>query len=72
MFVWITLVSTRVLIFSSSVQLSEATSPRGRSEELVLQLFVSRGTYAEVGTCREGKGLVWVLEFCIDILVSFL
>ena len=39
-FVSITLVSTPVLIFSSWVQLSECISFRGRSEELLLQLFV--------------------------------
>ena len=35
----LTLVSTPVLIFSSWVQLSDSTSARGRSEELLLQLF---------------------------------
>ena len=34
-----TLVSTPVLIFSSWVQLSDSTSARGRSEELIRQLF---------------------------------
>jgi len=39
-YVSITVVSTPLLIFSSWVQLSDFTSARGRSEELLLQLFV--------------------------------
>jgi len=62
-FVSITLGSTPVLIFSSWVQLSEYTSACGRSEELLLQLFVSRETYAVVGACPEGKSLVLVFVF---------
>jgi len=58
-FVSITLVSTPILIFSSWVQLSDCTCARGRSEEL-LQLFLSRETYADVGACPEGKSLVLV------------
>jgi len=38
-FVSHTLLSTPVLIFSSWVQLSDSISARGRSEELLLQLF---------------------------------
>jgi len=56
----ITLVSTPVSIFSSWVQLSDSTSARGRSEELLLQLFVSREACADVGACPEGKSLVLV------------
>ena len=54
-FVSTTLVSNVVLIFSSWVQLSESTSVWSRSEELLLQLYVSRETYADVGAYPEGK-----------------
>ena len=59
----ITLVSTPVLLVSSWVQLSDSTSARGRSEELLLQLFVSRATYADVAACPEGKSLVLIFVF---------
>jgi len=62
-FVSITPVLTLLLIFSSWVQLSDSTSARGRNEELLLQLFVSRETYADVGACPEGKSLVLVFVF---------
>jgi len=68
-FVPITLVSTSVLIFSSWVQLSDSTSARGRSEELLLQLFFSRGTYADVGACLEGKKFSF--GFCIFLNSCF-
>ena len=60
-----------VLIFSSWVQLSDSTSARGRSEELLLQLFVSRETYADVATCSEGNSLVLVFVF-LNCLFRFL
>ena len=67
-FVSITLVSPPVSIFSSWVQLSNSTSARGRSKEL-LQLFVSKEACADVGACPEGKSLVWSL--CCDIFFFF-
>jgi hypothetical protein len=68
-FVSITLVSPPVSIFSSWVQLSNSTSARGRSKEL-LQLFVSKEACADVGACPEGKSLVWSL-CCCDIFFFF-
>ena len=59
----ITLVSTPVLIFPSWVQLSDSNSARGRSEERLLQLCVSRQTHADAGACPEGKSLVLVFVF---------
>jgi len=73
-YVPITLVSTSVCILSSWVQLSESTSARGRSEELLHYLFVPRGTCVDVGTCTEGKRfrfglsiLNWCFRFPLDM-----
>ena len=62
-FVSVTLVSIRVLIFSLWVQLSDSTSARGRSEDLLLQLFVSTDTHTNVGSCPEDKSVVLVSVF---------
>ena len=43
------------LIFRSWVQHSVCTSARGRSEELLLQLFFPCESYADVGAFPEGK-----------------
>ena len=64
-FVSITLVSILILIFSSWVQLSDSTSVRGRSEELLFQVFVSGETYADVGACPEVSSKCSVLVFVI-------
>ena len=66
-FVSITLVSTPVLIFSSWVQPSNCPSAWGRSEELLIQLFLSRETYADIGACPEDKNLVLVFVFCTRV-----
>jgi len=52
---------------SSWVQLSESTSARGRSEELFLQQFVSRGTYASFGASAEDKS--WIFFHCVFFIV---
>jgi len=66
-FVSITLVSVPILIFSSWVHISDSTSVRGRSEELLLQVFVSRETYANVGACPEVSSTCLVLVFVLLI-----
>ena len=70
LFVSNTFVPTTVLIFSSCVQHSDTTSARSRSEELLLQMFVSRETYADVWACLEGRTLILVFAF-FELTYSF-